>query len=124
MLRRHLPLLTLLAALGATVTAIQNPPAQPPAVAPAQQNEVQLVISSGTGAPPKYAVPDFLALSGDSETRAAAKTIAPRAAAAPGKENRTGERLLSLAARTPAAFLVLIMRAPYLAAKWSRRFCA
>ena len=37
---------------------------------------MQLVISSGTGAPPKYAVPDFLALSGDNETKAAAQTIA------------------------------------------------
>ena len=37
---------------------------------------MQLVISSGTGAPPKYAVPDFLALSGDNETKAAAATIA------------------------------------------------
>ncbi len=37
---------------------------------------MQLVINSGTGAPPKYAVPDFLALSGDAETQAAAKTIA------------------------------------------------
>ncbi len=63
-------------ALSATLLATQNPPAQPPAAPPAQQSEVQLVISSGTGAPPKYAVPDFLALSGDNETKAAAATIA------------------------------------------------
>ena len=76
MLRRHLSLLTVTAALSATPLATQNPPAQPPASPPAQQNEVQLVISTGTGAQPKYAVPDFLALSGDAETKAAAQTIA------------------------------------------------
>ena len=76
MLRRHLSLLILPVALSATLLATQNPPAQPPASPPAQQSEVQLVISSGTGAPPKYAVPDFLALSGDNETKAAAATIA------------------------------------------------
>jgi len=74
--RRHLFLLILPVALSATLLATQNPPAQPPASPPAQQSEVQLVISSGTGLPPKYAVPDFLALSGDNETRAAATTIA------------------------------------------------
>ena len=67
--RRHLSLLILPVALSATLLATQNPPAQPPAAPPPQQSEVQLVISSGTGAPPKYAVPDFLALSGDAETR-------------------------------------------------------
>jgi TolB protein len=76
MLRRPLTLLILPVALSATLLATQNPPAQPPAAPPAQQSEVQLVISSGTGAPPKYAVPDFLALSGDNETKAAAATIA------------------------------------------------
>ena len=74
--RRYLFLLILPVAVSATLLASQNPPAQPPATPPAQQNEVQLVINSGTGSPPKYAVPDFLALSGDAETRAAAKTIA------------------------------------------------
>ena len=74
--RRPLSLLTLTAALSATLVATQNPPAQPPASPPAQQSEVQLVISTGTGTPPKYAVPDFLALSGDNETKAAAQTIA------------------------------------------------
>ena len=74
--RRHLSLLMLPVALSATLLATQNPPAQPPAAPPAQQNEVQLEISSGTGLPPKYAVPDFLALSGDNETKAAAATIA------------------------------------------------
>ena len=74
--RRHSSLLILPVALSATLLATQNPPAQPPPSQPPQQNEVQLVISSGTGAPPKYAVPDFLALSGDNETKAASATIA------------------------------------------------
>jgi TolB protein len=74
--RRHFSLLILPVALSATLLATQNPPSQPPPAPPAQQNEVQLVINSGTGAPPHYAVPDFLALSGDNETKAAALTIA------------------------------------------------
>ena len=43
---------------------------------PAQQSEIELSISGEPGAPPKYAVPDFLALSADPETAAAASTIA------------------------------------------------
>jgi TolB protein len=75
--RRPLITLTFLAALGATTLAIQ-PPAQPPATPPQpqQQGEVQLILSGSPGTQPKYAVPDFLALSGDNETRTAAKTIA------------------------------------------------
>jgi TolB protein len=76
MLRRYLLIFLTLSAVGATVVATQNPPAQPPAPPPSQPSEVQLVINSGTGAPPKYAVPDFLALSGDNETKTAAQTIA------------------------------------------------
>jgi TolB protein len=41
-----------------------------------QQSEIELSISGEPGAPPRYAVPDFLALSADSETQAAAKLIA------------------------------------------------
>ena len=74
-MRRFLYLLSLSAAVSATLLASQNPPPQPPAQ-PSQPTEVQLVINSGTGAPPKYAVPDFIALSGDAETKAAAQTIA------------------------------------------------
>jgi TolB protein len=76
MLRRTLtafPLSALL--LGATVVALQPPP-QPPTTPPQQQqSDIQLEISGEPGAPPKYAVPDFIALSGDAESRAAAKTI-------------------------------------------------
>jgi TolB protein len=73
--RRHLTAFFLAAALGVTVVATQNPPAQPPAPPPQQPGEVQLVISGEPGAPPKYAVPDFTALSGDAESKAAAQTI-------------------------------------------------
>lgn len=74
--RRHLTALTLAAAaLSATVVATQNPPAQPPASPPAQQSDIQLEIYGEPGAPPKYAVPDFTALSGDNESKTAARTI-------------------------------------------------
>lgn len=47
------------------------PPAQPPS-----QSEVRLVIAgAGEGLPPKLAVPDFIPLSNDAETAAAAKAI-------------------------------------------------
>ena len=57
------------------VIATQTPPAsQAPA---SQQNEVKLNISArDPGKPPNYAVPDFIALSSDAETVAAAKTLA------------------------------------------------
>ncbi|HEY8536053.1 MAG TPA: hypothetical protein VIL25_06375, partial [Vicinamibacterales bacterium] len=42
---------------------------------PQQQSEIQLEITGQAGAPPRYAVPDFAALSGDAETTEAAKTI-------------------------------------------------
>jgi TolB protein len=49
----------------------QQPPAQPPS-----QSEVRIVISgSGVGLPPKLAVPDFIPLSNDADTVAAARTI-------------------------------------------------
>jgi TolB protein len=52
------------------------PPAGGGQQRPAQQSEIELSISGEPGAPPKYAVPDFLALSADPETAAAASTIA------------------------------------------------
>lgn len=39
------------------------------------QTEISLIISADAGAPPRYAVPDFLALSSDAETVAAARAI-------------------------------------------------
>jgi TolB protein len=52
----------------------QTPPAQPPPP-PQQPTDIALTISGEGGAPPKYAVPDFLALSNDRETTEGAKTI-------------------------------------------------
>jgi TolB protein len=70
MLRPFLSLVVLTAAaLGAA--GPQTPPPQPPR----QPTEVQLVIGGEPGTPPKYAVPDFLALSSDAETVEAARTI-------------------------------------------------
>jgi TolB protein len=48
---------------------------QAPAPPQQQPSEIQLTISGPTGQPPKYAVPDFIALSNDPDTAAAAKTI-------------------------------------------------
>lgn len=75
-MRRTLTALSLAGALcGATLVALQPP--QPPADAPPpqQQSDIMMTISGEPGAPPRYAVPDFIALSGDAESRAAAKTI-------------------------------------------------
>ena len=77
---RSLPITLLTAAaLAALAAAAQQPPAQqPPAQQPpAQQqpSEVELRITGVSGLPPKYAVPEFIALTPDAETRAAATTI-------------------------------------------------
>src|SRR4051812_25292713 len=48
---------------------------QPPATPPRQSGEISLTINGPPGLPPKYAVPDFLALTNDPDTVAAAKTI-------------------------------------------------
>ncbi|MDE3154292.1 MAG: Tol-Pal system beta propeller repeat protein TolB [Acidobacteriota bacterium] len=71
-------LFTLALALGFTVVGAARrqqppPPASPP---PQQPSEIGATISSGAvGAPPKYAVPDFIPLSTDPQTVAAAKTL-------------------------------------------------
>jgi TolB protein len=67
-------LLIAAAALGTVVTATQNPPSQPPPQ-PQQQSELGLTITGAPGAPPKYAVPDFIALSPDADVQAAAKLL-------------------------------------------------
>ena len=57
----------------------QAPPQQPAPVAPPPQqpSEVRTTISGGdAGAPPRFAVPDFIALANDTETIDAARTIA------------------------------------------------
>jgi TolB protein len=72
--------LTSLAAAVALVSlnAGGRTPAQPqvPQPPPQQPSEISTTITSGeNGAPPRFAVPDFLALSSDTETAAIAKTI-------------------------------------------------
>lgn len=53
----------------------QQPPQQPPAQQPQQPSQVTVQIMGESGLPPKLAVAEFLALSPDAETAAAAKTI-------------------------------------------------
>jgi TolB protein len=58
------------------VTAAQTPqPPQTPAPASQQPSEVMTTITSEAGAPPRFAVPDFIALSNDAETVEAARKI-------------------------------------------------
>jgi TolB protein len=61
-------------ALAAWPQAQQPPPASQPPV-PQQPTEVGTTISSEGGAAPRFAVPDFIALTKDAETVAIAKTI-------------------------------------------------
>jgi TolB protein len=63
-----------LAALGARS---QPPPAQPPATQPPppQPTEVSTTITGDPNTAPRFAVPDFIALSPDAETSAIARTI-------------------------------------------------
>lgn len=71
-------LTTVLIAAGAALAlaAQGQQPAQPAqAPPPKQSGEVIVTINGAPGLPPKYAVPDFIALTSDAETVAAAKTI-------------------------------------------------
>ena len=75
-------LFTLIVCYGAAVSSRTSLPSSAgsgqPSAPPAQtqgQSEISLIISADAGAPPRYAVPDFLALSSDLETVAAAKAI-------------------------------------------------
>jgi TolB protein len=67
----------LLAAGTTLALSAQDPPpaGQQPAEPPRQSDQIVLRINGSPGLPPKYAVPDFLALTTDAETVAAAKTI-------------------------------------------------
>jgi TolB protein len=67
----------IIAASAALALAAQGqPPSAPPqAPPPRQSNEIVFTIVGPPGLPPKYAVPDFIALTNDAETVAAAKTI-------------------------------------------------
>jgi TolB protein len=72
------PFFTLALVLAFTIVgrAGRQPPPQSAQPAPQQPSEIGATISSGAvGAPPKYAVPDFIALSTDPDTEAAAKTL-------------------------------------------------
>ena len=67
---------TLLAASAALALGGQaQPPAGTPQDQPRQSDQIVVVINGPPGLPPKYAVPDFIALTNDAETVAAAKTI-------------------------------------------------
>src|SRR5262245_51387386 len=57
-------MLSTLAAASCAVAVLAQAP-QTPAPAPQQPSEIQLVISGEPGTPPRYAVPDFVALSPD-----------------------------------------------------------
>jgi TolB protein len=72
---RHILFGTACVTAGAFISA-QNPPASQ-APAPAQQTPTDIVlsISGDAGAPPHYAVPDFIPLTSDKETAEAAKLI-------------------------------------------------
>lgn len=67
----------LTAALGAvfslSVVAFQQPPTTTPQPRPPQPSEIEVTISGDPGTPPRYAVPDFIALSPDAAD--IAKTI-------------------------------------------------
>jgi TolB protein len=63
----------LLAGFGVAGTAFQQP--APQQAAPQQPSEISTTISGEPGAPPRFAVPDFIALSNDAETVQVARTI-------------------------------------------------
>ncbi len=75
--RRIVPTSALLLAATTAVLLAGSPRTDAPAPQqpPAQQQELQLTISGSQGALPHFAVPDFIALSTDAETTAAAKLI-------------------------------------------------
>lgn len=64
---------SLLTACATLALAAQSAPTQPPP--PQQQSQVEIKIMSAPGSPPKYAVPDFIPISSDAETVAAAKMM-------------------------------------------------
>src|SRR5262245_2761684 len=63
-----------LALVGGPV-ASQAPQTPTPPPQQQQPSEIELSINGAPGSPPKYAVPDFLALTADADTQAAAKLI-------------------------------------------------
>jgi TolB protein len=71
-------IMTLAAGLGVALSArpSASPPFQQPPAPPQQPSEISTVISGDAGAPPRLAIPDFIALSSDAETDRIAKMIA------------------------------------------------
>lgn len=66
----------LLAGCATLALAAQSaPPQDPPPQPPRQSSQVEIKITGAPGSPPKYAVPDFIAMSSDAETVAAAKLM-------------------------------------------------
>ena len=61
---------------GLTAATAQNPPGSQQPAQPPSQSEISVSITGDAGAPLHYAVPDFIALTGDKETADAAKLIA------------------------------------------------
>ncbi|HEX6324012.1 MAG TPA: hypothetical protein VFZ36_09830 [Vicinamibacterales bacterium] len=72
------PLTAAAAALAASATVVMagRQQQQPPPPPPQQQTEIVTRLTADPGQKVRLAVPDFMALSGDSETRAAARMIA------------------------------------------------
>src|SRR5436190_2203249 len=66
-------LLSLSVVAAVALLAAQNDPA--PAQPPSSQTELSVTINGENGSPPHYAVPDFIPLSSDPETVAAAKLL-------------------------------------------------
>ncbi|OLD17547.1 MAG: hypothetical protein AUJ01_08940 [Acidobacteria bacterium 13_1_40CM_3_65_5] len=69
---KRISLIVVLAAAMASTRAQQppQPPAQPP-----QPQEIETTITGEPGSPPRLAVPEFIAVSKDTESVAIAKTI-------------------------------------------------
>ena len=63
------------AVVGAGMSTESRRAPQEPDQQPRQRSEIEIVIRGGPGAPPRYAVPDFVPLSNDPDTTAIAKTI-------------------------------------------------
>src|SRR5262245_8359045 len=73
---KRILLIALLAGCMASPLAQQQPPPQqPPPGQPQQPTDIEAVITTEGGAAPRFAVPDFVAVSKDAETVAIAKAI-------------------------------------------------
>ena len=68
------PLILLAVAIG-LVSLSARAPQPPPSPAPQQPADITTTITGEGGAPPRLAVPDFIAVTRDAETQAIAKTI-------------------------------------------------